>query len=134
MNTYMCIYIYIFFFHFPSFLNLLQHHYNLISFKYEFIYFIFLCFRIVGRAAFTGKHQWILSENYTRDAHPPEVMTSIHGVLCCLKYHIFFSCSFLSMLGHWLADEKFMFLLILYMRRNDKIFMAFYIYFSFLKD
>lgn len=33
---------------------------------------------IVGRAAFTGKHQWILSENYTRDAHPPEVLNEVH--------------------------------------------------------
>ncbi|KAL3518631.1 hypothetical protein ACH5RR_021220 [Cinchona calisaya] len=28
---------------------------------------------LVGRAAFTGSHQWILLENYRRDAHPPEV-------------------------------------------------------------
>ncbi|XP_059593541.1 transcription factor LHW isoform X2 [Vitis vinifera] len=34
--------------------------------------------KIVGRAAFTGKHQWILSENYTRDAHPPEVLNEVH--------------------------------------------------------
>lgn len=30
-------------------------------------------FRIVGRAAFTGNHQWILSSNYSKYAHPPEV-------------------------------------------------------------
>lgn len=30
-------------------------------------------FRIVGRAAFTGHHQWILSKNYNRDAHLSEV-------------------------------------------------------------
>lgn len=35
-------------------------------------YFLVL-FRIVGRAAFTGNHQWILSNNYSRDVHPPEV-------------------------------------------------------------
>ncbi|KAL5763669.1 hypothetical protein ACOSP7_016022 [Xanthoceras sorbifolium] len=28
---------------------------------------------IVGRAAFTGNHQWILANNHTRDTHPPEV-------------------------------------------------------------
>jgi len=29
--------------------------------------------RIVGRAAFTGNYQWILLNNFTRDAYPPEV-------------------------------------------------------------
>lgn len=33
---------------------------------------------IVGRAAFTGNHQWILSNNYTGDAHPPEVLNEVH--------------------------------------------------------
>ncbi|KAM0996978.1 hypothetical protein ACFX2C_006917 [Malus domestica] len=33
---------------------------------------------IVGRAAFTGNHQWILSGNYTKDAHPPEVLNEMH--------------------------------------------------------
>ncbi|XP_022960615.1 transcription factor LHW-like [Cucurbita moschata] len=33
---------------------------------------------IVGRAAFTGNHQWILSSNYTRDAYPPEVLNELH--------------------------------------------------------
>ncbi|CAL9000308.1 unnamed protein product [Prunus brigantina] len=33
---------------------------------------------IVGRAAFTGNHQWILSSNYTKDAHPPEVLNEMH--------------------------------------------------------
>jgi hypothetical protein len=39
----------------------------------------FFCnyFRIVGRAAFTGNHQWILSNNYSGDAHPPEVYNKI---------------------------------------------------------
>uniref|UniRef100_A0A5B6YGP3 Putative transcription factor LHW-like isoform X1 n=1 Tax=Davidia involucrata TaxID=16924 RepID=A0A5B6YGP3_DAVIN len=32
---------------------------------------------VVGRAAFTGNHQWILSENYTREAHPPEVLSEV---------------------------------------------------------
>lgn len=30
-------------------------------------------FRIIGRAAFTGNHQWILSSSYNGDAYPPEV-------------------------------------------------------------
>ena len=34
---------------------------------------VILSLRLVGRAAFTGSHQWILSENYRRDAHPLEV-------------------------------------------------------------
>ncbi|XP_038878937.1 transcription factor LHW-like [Benincasa hispida] len=33
---------------------------------------------IVGRAAFTGNHQWILSSNYTGDAYPPEVLNELH--------------------------------------------------------
>ncbi|KAA8544351.1 hypothetical protein F0562_022381 [Nyssa sinensis] len=33
---------------------------------------------IVGRAAFTGNHQWILSENYIRELHPPEVLNEVH--------------------------------------------------------
>ncbi|XP_048427212.1 transcription factor LHW [Pyrus x bretschneideri] len=33
---------------------------------------------MVGRAAFTGNHQWILSGNYTKDAHPPEVLNEMH--------------------------------------------------------
>lgn len=33
---------------------------------------------IVGRAAFTGNHQWILSSNYNRDAYPPEVLNELH--------------------------------------------------------
>ncbi|XP_071931311.1 transcription factor LHW-like isoform X2 [Coffea arabica] len=32
---------------------------------------------LVGRAAFTGSHQWILSENYRRDAHPLEVLKEV---------------------------------------------------------
>lgn len=32
---------------------------------------------IVGRAAFTGNHQWILSNNYNRDAHLSEVLNEI---------------------------------------------------------
>ncbi|KAL2540969.1 Transcription factor LHW [Abeliophyllum distichum] len=32
---------------------------------------------LVGRAAFTGNHQWILSEDYTREAHPPEVLREL---------------------------------------------------------
>ncbi|KAK3230791.1 hypothetical protein Dsin_002672 [Dipteronia sinensis] len=28
--------------------------------------------RIVGLAAFTRNHQWILANNHIRDAHPPE--------------------------------------------------------------
>lgn len=30
-------------------------------------------FRIIGRAAFTGNHLWILSSSYNGDAYPPEV-------------------------------------------------------------
>lgn len=33
---------------------------------------------IVGRAAFTGNHQWILSSNYSKYAHPPEVLNEMH--------------------------------------------------------
>lgn len=33
--------------------------------------------RIVGRAAFTGNHQWILSNNYAMAVHPPEVHSRI---------------------------------------------------------
>ncbi|CAI9768599.1 unnamed protein product [Fraxinus pennsylvanica] len=32
---------------------------------------------LVGRAAFTGNHQWILSEDCTREAHPPEVLQEL---------------------------------------------------------
>lgn len=32
---------------------------------------------LVGRAAFTGSHQWILLENYRRDIHPPEVLKEV---------------------------------------------------------
>ncbi|KAK8479090.1 hypothetical protein V6N13_063314 [Hibiscus sabdariffa] len=33
---------------------------------------------LVGRAAFTGKHQWILAKDYITDAHPPEVLNEVH--------------------------------------------------------
>ncbi|KAE8735589.1 Transcription factor LHW [Hibiscus syriacus] len=33
---------------------------------------------LVGRAAFTGNHQWILANNYITDAHPPEVLNEVH--------------------------------------------------------
>ncbi|XP_050232165.1 transcription factor LHW [Mercurialis annua] len=33
---------------------------------------------LVGRAAFTGNHNWILAHNYNGDAHPPEVFSEIH--------------------------------------------------------
>ncbi|XVE59654.1 hypothetical protein DITRI_Ditri05aG0063400 [Diplodiscus trichospermus] len=40
---------------------------------------------LVGRAAFTGNHQWILVNNYITDAHPSETIAVIpvlpHGVL-----------------------------------------------------
>ncbi|KAG8387426.1 hypothetical protein BUALT_Bualt02G0020200 [Buddleja alternifolia] len=32
---------------------------------------------LVGRVAFTGNHQWVLSQNYYRDAHPPEVLKDL---------------------------------------------------------
>ncbi|KAL1557573.1 transcription factor LHW [Salvia divinorum] len=32
---------------------------------------------LVGRVAFTGSHQWILSENYCGDSHPPEVVKEV---------------------------------------------------------
>ncbi|KAI5667005.1 hypothetical protein M9H77_16858 [Catharanthus roseus] len=32
---------------------------------------------LIGRAAFTGNHQWILSENYKREAYPPEVLKEV---------------------------------------------------------
>ncbi|KAL0389940.1 UNVERIFIED_CONTAM: Transcription factor LHW [Sesamum calycinum] len=34
--------------------------------------------RLVGRVAFTGNHQWILSENYYKEAHPPEVLKEVN--------------------------------------------------------
>lgn len=43
------------------------------GYVYMFFTCVILSLRLVGRAAFTGSHQWILSENYRRDAHPPEV-------------------------------------------------------------
>lgn len=36
---------------------------------------------LVGRVAFSGKHQWILSENYYRETHPPEVLKEV-----CLQF------------------------------------------------
>ncbi|KAH8499351.1 hypothetical protein H0E87_018032 [Populus deltoides] len=30
------------------------------------------------RAAFTGNHEWILANNYCKDAHPPEVLNEAH--------------------------------------------------------
>ncbi|KAL2511021.1 Transcription factor LHW [Abeliophyllum distichum] len=36
---------------------------------------------LVGRAAFTGNHQWILSENFTKEPHPPEVLKEV-----CLQF------------------------------------------------
>ncbi|KAG4986726.1 hypothetical protein JHK82_034348 [Glycine max] len=33
---------------------------------------------IVGRAAFTGSHQWILLNNFTKDAYPPQVYAEVH--------------------------------------------------------
>ncbi|KAJ4823909.1 hypothetical protein Tsubulata_047818 [Turnera subulata] len=33
---------------------------------------------MVGRAAFTGKHEWILTSNYLGGAHPPEVLNEVH--------------------------------------------------------
>ncbi|KAL6499721.1 hypothetical protein OROGR_027631 [Orobanche gracilis] len=33
---------------------------------------------LVGRAAFAGNYQWILSENYYRESHPPEVLKEIY--------------------------------------------------------
>ncbi|XP_051134219.1 transcription factor LHW-like [Andrographis paniculata] len=32
---------------------------------------------LVGRAAFTGNHHWILSGNYFREQHPPEVLKDV---------------------------------------------------------
>ncbi|QHO21136.1 Transcription factor LHW [Arachis hypogaea] len=36
---------------------------------------------IIGRAAFTGNHQWILFNNFSRDAYPPEVYAEMHHQL-----------------------------------------------------
>ncbi|KAL5151996.1 Transcription factor LHW [Glycine soja] len=33
---------------------------------------------IIGRAAFTGSHQWILLNNFTEDAYPPQVYAEVH--------------------------------------------------------
>ncbi|TKY48687.1 Transcription factor LHW [Spatholobus suberectus] len=33
---------------------------------------------IIGRAAFTGSHQWILLNNFTKDTYPPEVYAELH--------------------------------------------------------
>ncbi|XP_073286562.1 transcription factor LHW-like isoform X3 [Primulina huaijiensis] len=32
---------------------------------------------LVGKVAFTGNHQWILSENFRGEAHPPEVLNEV---------------------------------------------------------
>ncbi|MCD7446541.1 hypothetical protein HAX54_009224 [Datura stramonium] len=32
---------------------------------------------LIGRAAVTGNHQWILSKGFSRDAHPPEVLKEL---------------------------------------------------------
>ncbi|CAA2954848.1 transcription factor LHW-like [Olea europaea subsp. europaea] len=32
---------------------------------------------LAGRAAFTGNHQWIFSENFTKEPHPPEVLKEL---------------------------------------------------------
>lgn len=34
---------------------------------------LLLLTRMVGRATFTGNYQWILMNNFSRDAYPPEV-------------------------------------------------------------
>ncbi|GER36517.1 basic helix-loop-helix (bHLH) DNA-bindingsuperfamily protein [Striga asiatica] len=36
---------------------------------------------LVGRVAFTGNHQWVLAENYFREAQPPEVQKEV-----CLQF------------------------------------------------
>lgn len=36
---------------------------------------------LVGTVAFSGNHQWILSENYYRETHPPEVLKEV-----CLQF------------------------------------------------
>ena len=36
--------------------------------------------RIIGRAAFTDNHQWILLNNFSRDAYPPEVLSWFSAV------------------------------------------------------
>ncbi|KAF7823183.1 transcription factor LHW-like [Senna tora] len=33
---------------------------------------------IIGRAAFTGNHQWIILNNFTRNRYPPEVYNELH--------------------------------------------------------
>ncbi|KAH1067055.1 hypothetical protein J1N35_032042 [Gossypium stocksii] len=33
---------------------------------------------LVGRAAFTGNHQWILANSYMTDSQPPEVLNELH--------------------------------------------------------
>ncbi|KAI4334179.1 hypothetical protein L6164_018899 [Bauhinia variegata] len=33
---------------------------------------------IIGRAAFTGNYEWIILNNFTRDAFPPEVYNEVH--------------------------------------------------------
>ncbi|XP_039159877.1 transcription factor LHW isoform X2 [Eucalyptus grandis] len=35
---------------------------------------------IIGRAAFTGNHLWILSSSYNGDAYPPEIMENVRFV------------------------------------------------------
>lgn len=37
-------------------------------------HFLLFFFRLVGRAAFTGKHQWILANSYMTDSQPAEVL------------------------------------------------------------
>ncbi|KAF8039612.1 hypothetical protein BT93_B1973 [Corymbia citriodora subsp. variegata] len=33
---------------------------------------------IIGRAAFTGDHEWVVSTSYSGHAHPPEVVNEVH--------------------------------------------------------
>ncbi|KAK1354531.1 Basic helix-loop-helix (BHLH) DNA-bindingsuperfamily protein [Heracleum sosnowskyi] len=33
---------------------------------------------LVGRAAFTGNSHWILTQNYTKELYPPEVLSEVH--------------------------------------------------------
>lgn len=66
------------------------------------IYFIlfYLWFRMVGRAAFTGNHQWILSETYTKETHPPEVIESFLHTGFCVAQNVQ-SCFQSHALQYW---------------------------------
>jgi len=54
------------------------------------VLFFFPLFSIVGRAAFTGSHQWILLNNFTKDAYPPQVWSWLSAASGSVNMLFFF--------------------------------------------